>query len=304
MIPEPTEVSTILVVDDTAGNLDLLGRILGDAGYRVRRQPSGNLAITSALASPPDLILLDIKMPDLDGFEVCLRLKQNPSTRELPIIFISALQDASDKVRAFLSGGVDYITKPFQTEEVLARVATHLRLHALQRRLEMQNRELERLATTDPLTGILNRRSFSTYCQHYRARASRYGASFCLLILDIDRFKRINDAFGHEIGDRVLVALTERIRDTLREVDLFARWGGEEFIILSPDTPPERAGHLAERLRKSIEAATIDPIGTVTASFGLAVNRVGEELEDLIRRADHALLAAKEAGRNQVRIAE
>ncbi|WP_052314997.1 response regulator [Thiocystis violascens] len=212
----PTAPPTILVVDDTPGNLDLLGRILTDAGYRVRQLPCGELALTSARTAPPDLILLDIRMPGLDGFEVCQRLKEEAITAEIPILFISALQDAGDKVRAFAAGGLDYITKPFQTEEVLARVATHLRLSALQRRLELQNRELERLATTDPLTGILNRRSFTDYGLHYLAHANRYGRPFGLIMFDIDKFKAVNDCHGHGVGDKVLVVVTERIRACLR----------------------------------------------------------------------------------------
>ncbi len=298
---EPTVTPTILVVDDTAGNLDLLGRILTDAGYRVRKLPSGELALASAQAAPPDLILLDIKMPGMNGHEVCQRLKQDPATSEIPIIFISALQDAEDKVRAFSAGGVDYIIKPFQPEEVLARVATHLRLHALQRRLELQNRELERLATTDSLTGILNRRSFTEYGLHYLAHANRYGRPFGLILFDIDKFKRVNDQYGHEIGDKVLVVVTKRIRACLREVDLFARWGGEEFIILAPETSMESAMQLAERLRYSLVAAPIEPAGTVSASFGVATGTEQEPFEELIRRADNALFAAKDAGRNQVK---
>ncbi|MFD2110483.1 diguanylate cyclase [Thiorhodococcus fuscus] len=305
ILEEPTTAATILIVDDAPENLNLLGRILEDADYRVRRQPTGHMGLTSALTAPPDLILLDIRLPDIDGFELCDRLKQNSDTKDIPIIFISALNDAGDKVRAFSSGAVDYVTKPFQAEEVLARVAIHLRHNAFQRQLEMQNRELERLATTDPLTGILNRRSFTSYAEHYRARADRYHQSgFGVILLDIDKFKRINDAFGHDIGDRVLVEMTERIRCGLREVDLFARWGGEEFIILSPETPQEGVIHLAERLRQAIAGDEIAPAGQVTASFGVAISRRGEKLDDLIRRADFALLDAKTAGRNRVQYVE
>jgi diguanylate cyclase (GGDEF)-like protein len=307
MQADPTEVlrtPIILVVDDSPASLDTLGLILAEAGYRVRKLASGERAIASAQVSPPDLILLDIKLSGMSGYETCQKLKQDRSTRELPIIFISALQEPGDKVRAFSSGAVDYITKPFQAEEVLARVATHLRLNALQRRLEAQNRELERLATTDPLTEILNRRSFTDYGLHYQAQANRYGTPFSLILFDIDGFKSINDEYGHDIGDKVLVAVTKRIRNQLRSVDLFARWGGEEFIILNPETSMERAARLAERLRQCLFARPIEPAGFITASFGVATEDMGETFDNLIRRADQALLAAKETGRNWVVMAD
>lgn len=307
MQPDSTELlrtPTILVVDDSSGSLDTLGRILTDAGYRTRKITSGERAIASAQVSPPDLILLDINLTGTSGYDTCQELKQHRSTRQLPVIFISALQEPGDKVRAFSSGAVDYITKPFQAEEVLARVATHLRLNALQRRLEAQNRELERLATTDPLTGILNRRSFTDYGLHYLAQANRYGTPFSLILFDIDGFKGVNDEYGHDVGDKVLVAVSRRIRDQLRSVDLFARWGGEEFIILNPETSMEQAARLAERLRQCLFARPIEPAGFITASFGVATEEMGETFDNLIRRADQALLAAKESGRNRVIMAD
>ncbi len=307
MLARATEApasATILVVDDAPGNLDRLGRILAAAGYRVRKIPSGDLALASAKAEPPDLILLDIEMPGMSGYETCQRLKRDRATRELPIIFISTRRSAGDKVRAFSSGAVDYITKPFQSEEVLARVAIHLRLNALQRRLEAQNRELERLATTDPLTGLLNRRSFTESGLRYLAQSNRYSRPLSLILLDIDGFKGINDGYGHDVGDKVLTVVTKRIREQLRTVDLFARWGGEEFVVLNPETPIERSLRLAERLRQCLFVRPIEPAGIITASFGVATGDFGESFDNLIRRADQALLAAKEAGKNRVQRAE
>lgn len=294
---------TILIVGDSTESLEPLGCILGEAGYQVRKAGSGELAVASATTSPTNLVILDIEASGQRGYETCRQLKQHETTRQLPIVFVSAFQDAGDKVRAFSAGAVDYVTKPFQAPEVLARVATHVRLNALQRRLEAQNRELERLATTDPLTGLLNRRSFTSYGLHHLAQASRYGTPFSLILFDIDGFKGINDAYGHDIGDKVLVIATQRIRKQLRDVDLFARWGGEEFIVLNPKTTCERAAHLAERLRRCLLARPIEPAGFVTASFGVATEAIGESFDDLIRRADHALLSAKESGKNRVVIA-
>jgi diguanylate cyclase (GGDEF)-like protein len=300
-VDQKTPTQSILIVDDTPANLELLGRLLTQARYRVRKLPSGELAISSALASPPDLILLDIRMPGIDGFEVCRRLKNHELTRDIPIIFISALDASEDKVCAFDIGGVDYITKPFHPDEVLARVATHLRLSQLQQRLATQNRELERLATTDPLTGLLNRRSFIMHSQHCQATASRYSRPFALLLFDIDLFKQVNDTYGHDVGDAVLIHVTKCISRQIRDVDLFARWGGEEFIVLMSETTLEQALQLAERLRNALVQTPIEPVGTVTASFGVADWRDNESLEMLIRHADSALFTAKRAGRNCVK---
>jgi len=318
-------MGTILVVDDTLANLRLLTAMLGEQGYKVRPARSGDLALMNAQATPPDLILLDIKMPDMDGYEVCKQLKANPRTRDIPVIFISAIGQIEEKVKAFTFGGVDYITKPFQVEEVLARVRTHLAMYSLQQQLSTTNSRLQEsndqlkseiekrvqiesilqvLATTDDLTNLLNRRHFFELAEKELTRAKRYQQHFSLLIIDIDNFKTINDKYGHLSGDRVLHVVARCIRQNSRNVDISGRYGGDEFVILLPETQPAFTQIFAERLcqiipteLKEMEEITIP----ITLSIGIA-NFSGEAnitFDKLLDRADEALYAAKQAGRNQ-----
>ena len=192
--------ASILVVDDTPANLQVLAGMLKERGYKVRPAPSGKLALLAAQRDPPDLILLDIKMPDMNGFEVCEHLKADDHLKGIPVIFISALTEPLDKVKAFAIGGVDYITKPFQMEELHARVETHLKLRRLQIELEETNARLAKangdlkiLAVTDGLTGLKNRRAFQEKLHEEVARVARYPASLSLMLLDVDRFKQFND---------------------------------------------------------------------------------------------------------------
>lgn len=303
-----TQAANILVVDDTPANLKLLTEMLTAQGYGVRVAPNGHLALQSVSAHPPDLILLDIRMPGLDGFQVCQALQAEEFARGIPVIFLSALEDTQYKVKAFNVGGVDYITKPFEGVEVLARVKTHLRLRQLQRQLTDQNRALEqvnanldKLASTDPLTGLLNRRSFIQRCKADWPAAQGRHPVCGLVLFDIDHFKSVNDQFGHDVGDTVLQQVTQRIASGLRARDLFARWGGEEFILWLPNNPLEPCQQLAERLRARIHNDPIPPVGSITASFGVVATRAGEDLDSLIKRADQALYSAKQAGRNCVK---
>jgi len=323
--PKRSPASEILIVDDTLANLRLLTAMLAEEGYRVRPARNGELALMNAQAAPPDLILLDIRMPDMDGYEVCKQLKANPSTRDIPVIFISALGQTEEKVKAFASGGVDYITKPFQVEEVLARVKTHLAMYALQQELNTTNTRLQEsndqlkaeiekrvqieailqvLATTDDLTNLNNRRHFFGLAERELARAKRYQQHFSLLIIDLDNFKAINDKHGHLTGDRVLHVVARCIRQNSRNVDISGRYGGDEFVILLPETQPAFTQVVAERLFQIIptELEAMEEITIpVTLSIGIA-NYSGEAditFDNLLDRADEALYAAKQAGRDQ-----
>ncbi len=326
--PETESKGEILIVDDNLANLRLLTDILGDLGYRVRPARNGELALMNAQAAPPDLILLDIKMPDMDGYEVCKQLKANPLTRDIPVIFISAIGQIEEKVKAFTFGGVDYITKPFQVEELLARVKTHLGMYSLQQQLSTANSRLQDsndklkaeiekriqiqailqvLATTDDLTNLLNRRHFFELAEKELTRAKRYQQHFSLLIMDLDNFKAINDKYGHLSGDRVLHLVARCIRQNSRNVDISGRYGGDEFVILLPETEPAFTQVFAERLcqiipaeLKAMEEITIP----ITLSIGIA-NYSGESditFDNLLDRADEALYEAKQAGRNQLAV--
>lgn len=302
-----TGTPSILVVDDTPANLTLLVKILTEHGYAVRVAPNGPLALQSAHAQPPDLALLDIRMPEMDGYTVCRELKSNPLTADIPVIFLSALTSSQDKLLCFESGAVDFIAKPFDAPEVLARVSTHLRLRALQTELERNNAallaanaELERLATTDPLTGLLNRRALQQRAEISLSCTKRYGTPYSVILFDLDHFKSINDEMGHEAGDTVLRAVSQRVLGALRDSDTLARWGGEEFLVLATQSGAEETSQLAERLRQLLAAEPVGSAGSITASFGVAGSQDGETLEQIIQKADMAMYTAKQQGRNQV----
>jgi diguanylate cyclase (GGDEF)-like protein len=283
-------------------------------------ETSGITAIATAEKTPPDLILLDISLPGMDGYDVCLKLKEIEHLKDVPVIFVSALSDVIDKVKAFSVGGIDYITKPYDFEEVLARVQTHLKIRGLQTQLEEKTasleaeiarrikaeEELKRLASLDPLTGIHNRRTFFELAEKELTRALRYGNSLVLLMMDIDHFKKVNDTFGHLVGDQILIAFVRLCEKNLRSFDLLARYGGEEFIALLPQTDSQNGFCIAERLRKFTTDTEFNCEGK-TISFTISVGVVGFRedesvtLRGLIERADQALYQAKQSGRDRVK---
>lgn len=322
MTGEPGTSGEVFVVDDNPNNLNLLAGILRDHGFRVRMVNDGQRAVEMIRARLPELVLLDITMPAPDGYEVCRQLKADPATAAVPVLFISALDDPVDKVKAFALGGVDYVPKPFQAEEVMARVRTHLTIGRLQRQLEERSRRLEEalrsleeVSRTDPLTGLRNRRFL---LEHIDARVSacleshrtegRPSHDLLFLLLDLDHFKQVNDTFGHAAGDAVLAQVGERLRQACDANDLLVRWGGEEFLIVALAPPREGGEERAERVRALVsgEAFVIDGGHHVerTCSVGFArlpfIAGQGEALGwgDVIGAADAALYAAKRAGRN------
>ena len=435
---------SILIVDDSPAALKLLSDILLAEGYRVRPFSSGELALRSLASEAPDLVLLDVRMPALDGIEVCRRIKADRRFRNIPILFISAGAETEDKLRAFAAGGVDYITKPFQREEVVARVRTHVALYRATERLiqadaalrkseqnlkiaqavahlghwemdvdtrEVQwsdetyrifgfepegirpsydlflqaihpedrervasqierireggefdlefrillpdaklrvihskgvlvtfpetgrrpeilgtvqhvdqevigvvqditsrkelERRLEHEAQTDALTGCASRRFFLEMAQREVHHSHRHGRDLAVLMLDMDHFKQVNDAFGHHVGDVALQKLASTCGTTLRREDLLGRLGGEEFAVLLPDTPGSTAQDVAERLRRSVAEVDVPVEGNaplhVTVSIGIArLEPSDSDIDALLQRADQALYQAKSAGRNRV----
>ncbi len=290
----------ILIVDDSVMNLEVLSRILrpgadgGGAGnnYRVLIAKSGAAALEKATSEKPDLILMDIIMPGMNGFDVLHELKQSDITRHIPVIIITGLDGVADEERGFELGAVDYITKPFHTSLVRARVMTHLRIVE-------QMRIIERLSLTDTLTGLPNRRNFDNRLSVEWGRAIREGVALSMLMIDIDHFKRYNDTYGHQRGDIVLGVVAGAIQSHLkRAADLAARWGGEEFAVILPDTNAEGAQRVAEQIRRGIESS---PLG-VTVSVGGAtmIPAIENDADELLRQADAALYDAKESGRNRV----
>jgi uroporphyrinogen decarboxylase len=491
-LPPLPAKAVILIVDDVPANLHVLSQMLTQAGYKTRAVTDGELALETAQKSQPDIILLDVNMPGMDGYETCRRLKAEPPTRSIPVIFLSALGDVEDKVRAFEVGGVDYMTKPFQAEEVVARVETHLAIHRLQMQLEETNQELslrleeltrlqtaereqrvlaetlrdtiaainstldydevldlilenlarvmphdtanialldengyvqikrargyqarglqdymlsfrqpyehfifwrkvvgsrlplivpdvlededwvaaeemfwersyacapivnqgkvigllnlesatpnffspvqigrlqtfadqaavaiekarlfeetQRLAITDGLTGIYNRRHLLSLAEKQYQRSLRYHEPFSMLMIDLDHFKLVNDRYGHPVGDQVLCRVVQACQSTIRKVDFLGRYGGEEFLILMPQTGYSRAKEAADRVHRAIQQLVIEvdsaPV-RVTISLGVATfdPLLDSDLDALIKRVDDALYAAKAGGRNRVSVA-
>jgi len=297
------EQQTILVVDDEPANILALGSLLKHE-YRVRVANSGEkaLRLLQEGGQPhPDLILLDIQMPGMDGYGVCQRIKADPATRDIPIIFVNALDAASDEERGLNLGAADYIAKPFNRAIVRARVRTHMSL-------KRKNDLLEQMALFDGLTGIPNRRHFDDQLQRESKRSLRQGGSLSLLMMDIDHFKDFNDHYGHGIGDQCLQKVAETLKATLsRPSDMIARYGGEEFVALLPGADANGAREVAEKLRAAVQGLAIphessSTAPVVTLSLGCATyssEAPGAALDGLLKSADEALYSAKRAGRNR-----
>jgi diguanylate cyclase (GGDEF)-like protein len=321
--PQPaTELAgrRILIVDDDRTNVSLVRKGLEPFGYVFAEAHDGTQALSAIRKERPDLIVMDVEMPGLSGVEVCRIVKANQGEGGfgfIPVILMTA-RKASSKIEGLELGADDYLVKPFDMLELGARVKSMLRLKLLQdqlveknRELDRANKELDRLSRTDGLTGLFNRRYFEERFAVEFARSNRYRAPLSCLMIDIDHFKRLNDAHGHAFGDKVLQAVSSVAQHTLRDVDMLARYGGEEFVALLPETGPVEALRVSERVRQGIERLKLlhEPQGTerkrihCTASIGVATFPVPglDSAESLLRAADDALYAAKEAGRNRVR---
>jgi diguanylate cyclase (GGDEF)-like protein len=305
----------ILIVDDNPTNLSVLSLALKEAGHKTRVAIDGESAVEQAQEDPPELILLDVQMPGMDGFEACARLKANPITRDIPVIFITAASDIENKIQGLSVGAVDYITKPFQHEEVLARVHVHLELRFLTRKVQDQaielqtvNQKLQQLVHLDGLTGVANRRRFDEYLEQEWQRLAREQQPLSLILCDIDYFKPYNDYYGHQTGDECLQQVAQALNQTAkRPADLVARYGGEEFAIILPHTPSTGAICVAESLRGSVHQLAIthdrsQVSSHITVSLGICTQIPDQSLQptSMITLADKALYIAKERGRNQL----
>jgi len=291
------ENKTILVVDDTAINLDVLEELLEQ--YDVIPAVSGEYALEIANNEKVDLILLDIMMPNMDGYEVCRRLKSDDKTKDIPIIFITAKADEDSIEKAYDMGGTDYVTKPFRPKELLSRVKKELKYHDM---IE----ELKLLASTDPMTKLYNRRYFTQISEHTLDLMKREKQNLSIIMLDIDKFKDVNDTYGHKIGDDVIIALSNKLIEYQRKSDIICRYGGEEFVMLLPSTSIDGANTLAQKIREDIQSLTInvslDKNLKFTVSLGVSQVDLENEgnIEFALKRADDALYEAKESGRNKV----
>jgi diguanylate cyclase (GGDEF)-like protein len=311
------ENATILVVDDNPKNLQVLLDYLKESGFRPLIARNGEGALRQAEFAKPDLILLDVIMPSgIDGFETCRRLKAYETTKEIPVIFLTALSDAVDKIKGIEAGGADYVTKPFNGLELLARIETHLELSRYRKELKQTNRELrqanesllesrkqlELAAKTDPLTQLPNRREMLDRIQYEKTRFERNQKVFTLALCDIDDFKRVNDISGHDCGDFILVSISCLMRSMVRKQDHLARWGGEEFLFAFPETDFAGSRIICEKIRKRIAEHVFqyqDQQLSITITFGASVfTDYSMDIEACLKKADQALYKGKEQGKN------
>ncbi len=298
---DQTHRQRILIVDDASENIRILAQAL-KGEYKTTFATDGNQALKMAMSEEtPDLILLDIIMPHMDGYEVCTRLKNDSKTRNIPVIFITAMDQEEDETKGLEIGAVDYITKPFSMAIVKARVKTHLEL---KRHRDM----LENLSSLDGLTGIPNRRRFDEFLDTEWRHCMRENVPLSLIMMDIDYFKAFNDNQGHQAGDDCLKKVAYTLASSVkRPMDFLARYGGEEFVAILPKTNSEGALVVAETMRKNIESLSIShphsqALKCVTVSLGIATIVPTAQLSSdvLIKAADDALFRAKREGRNRV----
>ena len=303
----------LLVVDDSRTQLDWLVQVLLRDGYDVVTAATGREAIVKARTLAPDLVLLDMILPDMDGLEVLRLVKARPDERFLPVIILSVKSDVDSKVAGLRIGADDFISKPFAEQEILARCAAMLRIKKLQDQLRFTRRSLEEQSVTDALTGLKNRRYFDERFPEEFRRAQRYSDPVSLMMIDLDHFKQVNDQFGHQMGDVVLRDAAQVIKDSVRDPDICARYGGEEFAVILPKTHLGGALTVAERvwrgLKEKVFRQEVPAVGQagvvevrVTASIGLAFFPSKDILsaELLVKFADEALYQAKRSGRNNI----
>ena len=298
---ELDEKQTILIVDDSPENITVLGALLR-MDYSVRVATNGEKALKIVESDNlPDLILLDVMMPGMDGYEVCRRLKSDLRTRNIPVIFITAKTSEEDEVRGFAMGAVDYVTKPFSPVVIKARVRTHMEL----------KRYRDFLVDTsycDGLTTISNRRRFDEYFATLWNLAMRESLPLSLIMIDIDHFKQFNDHYGHQKGDTSLIQIAQALSTTLnRKTDMVARYGGEEFVCVLPDTEIDGAVNVAEKFRTGILSlriphafSTADSWVTISLGVACLVPMIDLSPKELIMAADEALYKAKASGRNRI----
>ncbi|AJE02028.1 diguanylate cyclase [Geobacter pickeringii] len=301
--------TTVLIIDDSDTlREEILRSVRGASLFDTYLEARDGLdGFKTLLNNRVDLVLCDLEMPRMDGFRFLSMMRAREEFQDLPVIMLTSREDRETKIRGLEQGASDYVTKPFDTGELVARIRVQLKMKALQDELKRTNELLRKLSITDPLTHLHNRRHLMEMVEKEYQRAARKGGHLSLVILDIDYFKKINDTYGHPEGDKVLASLAEIVTKGLRSYDVAARYGGEEFVLLLPETPISEAYAIAERLRGEVQDHVFK--GTlqgqvVTISLGVATYpspRV-ESIDSLFRQADEALYRAKQNGRNRVEL--
>lgn len=297
---------SVLIVEDDPSLSRHLNLILTNKGYKTYIAESASDARTKLAECYPTVILMDLMLPDANGMDFISELKRAPLTQDIPILVLTSVDDVDTKVQAIEYGADDYLTKPIDSSELMARIRATLRRVKAHRKLKTDMEQLVVNALVDPLTGVNNRRFLEAEVGRRIAVASRYSnRSFSLILADVDHFKQVNDTYGHAIGDVVLKQVANLMKESLRGGDVVARYGGEEFAVVLPETDQQGAMELAERIRRDFDKPlNINedlPELTISISFGVAQwEPHDEEFVDILRRADRALYRAKEAGRNCV----
>ena len=296
----------VLLVEDSAAIRALVRRMLVAGGHVVVEAAGGAAALTVCREQQPDVVLLDVEMPEMSGWDVLAAMKADPHLRDVPVVFLTSRSDTTDMVDGLRLGAHDYLRKPCEPTELLARVQAAARVKRLQDELRQRNEDLDRISRTDALTGLRNRRHVEEYLAKLTSLARRNLEPIAVLVIDIDHFKSVNDEHGHEAGDAVLREVAGRMQDSVRLEDMVGRWGGEEFLVVLPNTTDQGAAELAERLRQVVadtpcRLADGDAV-QVTISVGCAASLI-DDAGILVRSAAAAMYQAKQTGRNRVVVA-
>lgn len=286
----------VLIIDDDPASVALARQWLKKDGHGIITAADGEEGLSRAAGEEPDLILLDVQMPGMNGFQVCEKLKADSRLRNIPVIFLSAADETREKVKGLDLGAVDYVTKPFDRFELPARVRAALRTKRLQDLLTVYSE-------IDSLTEVYNRRVLMERLEQEWNRTRRYSTTVAFIMCDIDHFKAVNDTHGHPTGDQVLERIATLLRKSVRSSDMVGRYGGEEFGIIMVNADRDSAASAAERYRSKIESMDLHSRKgefRVTVSFGVADSRGKDSVNQLVTAADRALYKAKETGRNTV----
>jgi diguanylate cyclase (GGDEF)-like protein len=305
-LAEAVSPIVVLLVEDSAVIRALVRRMLVAGGHAVVEAAGGAAALTVCREQQPDVVLLDVEMPEMSGWDVLAAMKADPDLRDVPVVFLTGRSDTTDIVDGLRLGAHDYLRKPCEPTELLARVQAAARVKRLQDELRQRNEDLDRISRTDALTGLRNRRHVEEYLAKLTSLARRKLEPIAVLVIDIDHFKSVNDEHGHDAGDAVLREVAGRMQDSVRLEDMVGRWGGEEFLVVLPNTADQGAAELAERLRQVVantpcRLADGDAV-QVTISVGCAASLI-DDAGSLVRSADAAMYEAKQTGRNRVVVA-
>jgi len=296
---------TILAVDDNKNNIFTLRCLLEDEFKDIILEEALNYqeALQKVIISPPDLILLDVQMPEVDGFELANMLKSDSQSKDIPIIFLTAFFKEDEFVqRGYDLGAVDYLTKPIEEKRLYNKIRFHIQMYNQEQKLKEHNKSLKKQSTTDQLTKLYNRKYFDETIENEMQRSSRYKTALSMVIADIDFFKKVNDTYGHIAGDNILEEFASIIKDNIRSTDMAFRYGGEEFVILLPNTTAQEAKQLTKKLRKIVNSHSFKEPKSITCSYGISEYKEKDTKEKFFKKADDALYFVKNNGRDNIAV--